>query len=118
MLPFLVGVTLMDGEKDWRPMLWTIVLSQGYVGLEQNINYLVKGYNTAAEGFGGMDNNCFAVSLRHCRRTGHCLDDLEQDVGRTPAGGSRRGADPAHHVPDVLSGRNGRAPRRRTCRRS
>jgi O-antigen ligase len=62
-LPFFVGVTLMEGEKDWRPMLWTIVLAQGYVGLEQNINYVVKGYNTAAEGFGGMDNNCFGVSL-------------------------------------------------------
>jgi putative inorganic carbon (hco3(-)) transporter len=62
-LPFFVGITLMDGEKDWRPMLWTIVLAQGYVGLEQNINYLVKGYNTAGEGFGGMDNNCFGVSL-------------------------------------------------------
>jgi probable O-glycosylation ligase (exosortase A-associated) len=62
-LPFLVGVTLMQGEKDWRPMLWTIVLTQGYVGLEQNINYLLKGYNTAAEGFGGMDNNCFGAGL-------------------------------------------------------
>jgi probable O-glycosylation ligase (exosortase A-associated) len=62
-LPFFVGVTLMEGEKDWRPLLWTIVLTQGYVGLEQNINYLVKGYNTAGEGFGGMDNNCFGVSL-------------------------------------------------------
>ena len=62
-LPFLVGVTMMDGEKDWRPFLWTIVLAQGYVGLEMNIDYLVKGYNTAAEGFGGMDNNCFGVSL-------------------------------------------------------
>jgi O-antigen ligase len=62
-LPFVVGVTLMDGEKDWRPLLWTIVLTQGYVGFEQNLNYLVKGYNTAADGFGGMDNNCFGVSL-------------------------------------------------------
>ena len=62
-LPFFVGVTLMKGEKDWRPMLWTIVLCQGYVGFEMHINYLVKGYNTAAEGFGGMDNNCFGASL-------------------------------------------------------
>jgi probable O-glycosylation ligase (exosortase A-associated) len=62
-LPFVVGVTLMEGEKDWRPLLWTIVLAQGYVGFEQNLNYLVKGYNTAADGFGGMDNNCFGVSL-------------------------------------------------------
>jgi hypothetical protein len=62
-LPFLVGVTLMEGEKDWRPMLWTIVLCQGYVGFEQHLNYLWKGLNTAADGFGGMDNNCFGVSL-------------------------------------------------------
>jgi O-antigen ligase len=62
-LPFLVGATLMESEKDWRPMLWTIVLSQAYVGLEQNMNYLLKGRNSASEGFGGMDNNSFAVSL-------------------------------------------------------
>lgn len=62
-LPFLVGATLMESEKDWRPMLWTIVLSQGYVSLEQNLNYMFKGRNSAAEGFGGMDNNAFAVSL-------------------------------------------------------
>jgi putative inorganic carbon (HCO3(-)) transporter len=61
--PFLVGITLITGERQWRAMLWTLVLAQGYVGLEMNINYLVKGYNTAADGFGGMDNNCFAVSL-------------------------------------------------------
>jgi O-Antigen ligase/Family of unknown function (DUF5935) len=62
-MPFFVGVTLMQGEKDWRPMLWTIVLAQGYVGFEMNNDYLVKGYNTAGNGFGGMDNNCFGVSL-------------------------------------------------------
>ncbi|MFN8065265.1 MAG: O-antigen ligase family protein [Vicinamibacterales bacterium] len=61
-LPFCVGLTMIREEKDWKPLLWVIVLSQGYVGFEQNLNYL-KGYNTAAEGFGGMDNNCFGVSL-------------------------------------------------------
>ena len=61
-LPFLVGVTMLKGEKEWRPLLWTIVLAQGYVGFENNLNYL-KGFNTAAEGFGGMDNNFFGVSL-------------------------------------------------------
>ncbi len=62
-MPFYVGVTMMKGEKDWRPMLWTIVLTQGYVGFEMNNDYLFKGYNFAAVGFGGMDNNCFGVSL-------------------------------------------------------
>jgi probable O-glycosylation ligase (exosortase A-associated) len=60
--PFLAGITLIRGEKDWRPLLWTIVLCQGYVGFEQNLNY-VKGLNTAASGFGGMDNNFFGLSL-------------------------------------------------------
>jgi putative inorganic carbon (HCO3(-)) transporter len=62
-VPFLVGVTMMEGEKDWRPLLWTIVLAQGYVSLEMNMDYLLKGFNTAGDGFGGMDNNCFGVSL-------------------------------------------------------
>lgn len=62
-LPFFVGVTLIRSDKDWKPLLWTIVLSQGYVAFEMNLNYLVKGFNTAAEGFGGMDNNFFGVSL-------------------------------------------------------
>ncbi len=61
--PLLAGLSLIKSERDWRALLWTIVLSQGYVGFEQNLNYLVKGYNTAAEGFGGMDNNFFGLSL-------------------------------------------------------
>jgi O-antigen ligase len=61
-LPFLVGITMLDGEKDWRPMFWTIVLALGYVGFENNLNY-VRGYNFASEGFGGMDNNFFGAVL-------------------------------------------------------
>jgi O-antigen ligase len=44
-------------------MLWTIVLCQGYVGFEMNLNYFGKGYNEAYLGFGGMDNNCFGAGL-------------------------------------------------------
>jgi O-antigen ligase len=61
-VPFLAGFTLLDSEKEWRPLLWTIVLAQGYVALEMNWDYL-RGYNMAGDGFGGMDNNSFAVSL-------------------------------------------------------
>ncbi len=61
-LPFCAGVTLLDGERDWRRLMWTIVLAQAYVGFEMNLNY-VRGFNQAAEGFGGMDNNCFGVAL-------------------------------------------------------
>jgi probable O-glycosylation ligase (exosortase A-associated) len=61
-LPFLVGVTLLDSPTLRSRMMWAIVFAQGYVGFEMNLNYL-RGRNSAAEGFGGMDNNCFAVSL-------------------------------------------------------
>ncbi|MBS1817566.1 MAG: O-antigen ligase family protein [Acidobacteria bacterium] len=61
-LPFCVGLTMIKEEREWKTLLWVIVLAQGYVGFEQNLNY-VRGYNTAADGFGGMDNNCFGVSL-------------------------------------------------------
>jgi len=61
-LPFFVGVTMIKSERQWRPLLWTLVLCQGYVGFEENLTYL-KGFNTAAEGFGGMDNNFFGLSL-------------------------------------------------------
>jgi probable O-glycosylation ligase (exosortase A-associated) len=61
-LPVLVGVTMMDREEHWRRLLWTIVLAQGYVGFEMNLEY-VTGNNIAAEGFGGMDNNFFGATL-------------------------------------------------------
>jgi probable O-glycosylation ligase (exosortase A-associated) len=61
-MPFLIGVTVLDSEQRTRTMMWIIVLAQGYVGFEMNLAYL-KGFNIANEGFGGMDNNCFGVSL-------------------------------------------------------
>lgn len=61
-LPVLIGVTMMETSRQQQAMLWTIVLAQGYVGFEKNLEYL-QGYNFASEGFGGMDNNCFGASL-------------------------------------------------------
>jgi O-antigen ligase len=63
LLPFLVGLTLMNSEKQARQMLWVIVLCQAYVSLDMN-RYYLDGYNRAQEeGFGGMDNNSFGISL-------------------------------------------------------
>jgi probable O-glycosylation ligase (exosortase A-associated) len=61
-MPFLIGVTVLETEEQSRWMLWVIVLAQGYVGFEMNLAYL-KGYNLAGDGFAGMDNNCFGVAL-------------------------------------------------------
>ena len=63
LLPFLVGMTLIKSEKEARIMLWVMVLCQAYVALDMNRSYLT-GYNRAhEEGFGGMDNNSFGISL-------------------------------------------------------
>lgn len=63
LLPFFVGITMMNSEKDASKVLWIIVLAQAYVSLEMNLSYL-NGFNQARdEGFGGMDNNSFGISL-------------------------------------------------------
>ncbi|MEO7191333.1 MAG: O-antigen ligase family protein [Vicinamibacterales bacterium] len=61
-LPVLMGATLLASPESRRRMIWIIVLAQGYVSFEMNLAY-VRGFNIASEGFGGMDNNCFAASL-------------------------------------------------------
>lgn len=61
-MPFLIGITILDSEQRARGMLWVIVLAMGYVSFEMNLEYW-RGVNLAGEGFGGMDNNCFGVAL-------------------------------------------------------
>jgi O-antigen ligase len=61
-MPFFIGVTIIQTQFWSRTLLWVMVLAQGYVGYEMNLAYL-RGWNIAAEGFGGMDNNCFGVAL-------------------------------------------------------
>jgi probable O-glycosylation ligase (exosortase A-associated) len=60
-LPFLVGVTCIDSVRKLKVLAWVIVLSQGYCAYECNISYL-NGFNQLQLiGFGGVDNNCFAI---------------------------------------------------------
>jgi len=61
-VPFLIGITLIDTEQRSRALMWMIVLAMAYVSFEMNLEY-VRGFNIAGEGFGGMDNNCFGVAL-------------------------------------------------------
>jgi probable O-glycosylation ligase (exosortase A-associated) len=63
LLPLLLGLTMIKTEKELRQFLWVIVLSQAYVALDMNRMYL-GGYNRAGqEGYGGMDNNSYGISL-------------------------------------------------------
>lgn len=60
-LPFMVGMTMLDTPVLVRRFAWLVVLGHGYLGYEMNITYL-QGYNKAADGLLG-DNNSLAISM-------------------------------------------------------
>ena len=69
-LPVVVGMTLIDSIAKAKLLSWVILVSQGYLALEFNLSYL-EGLNRLKElGFGGMDNNCMAISLVTCTGLG------------------------------------------------
>jgi putative inorganic carbon (hco3(-)) transporter len=62
-LPFVVGITLIDSFDRVKTLAWVIMLSQGYVAYDLNMSYF-GGYNRMTDaGFGGMDNNCNAIAM-------------------------------------------------------
>ncbi len=62
-LPFVVGITLVNSTQRLQQLVWVIVLSQGYVAFEMNLSYF-DGFNRVQElGFGGMDNNSIAIAM-------------------------------------------------------
>jgi O-antigen ligase len=66
LLPFLVGITVIDSMEKVKALAWVIVGSQGYVALEFNLAYL-NGFNWVREGgFADMDNNSIAIALVSC----------------------------------------------------
>jgi probable O-glycosylation ligase (exosortase A-associated) len=62
-LPFLVGVTIIRTFDQLKILSWVITLSLGYIAFEANLSYLFNGRNWISQSFGGMDNNCNAISL-------------------------------------------------------
>jgi len=66
-LPFLVGITVIDSRAKVNQLAWVIVLSQAFVAYEMNLSYLAEGYNRIRyEGFAGMDNNSAAIAMVTC----------------------------------------------------
>ncbi|HYL81980.1 MAG TPA: O-antigen ligase family protein [Candidatus Acidoferrum sp.] len=62
-LPFVVGLTVIETQDQLRKLAWVIVLSQAYVAWEMNLSYL-GGYNRIYfDGFAGMDNNSVAIAM-------------------------------------------------------
>jgi probable O-glycosylation ligase (exosortase A-associated) len=65
-LPLLVGMTTLDSVQKLKQLAWVIVLSHGYVALEFNLSYYDEFNRLQLIGFGGMDNNSFAIALVTC----------------------------------------------------
>jgi len=66
LLPFLVGITVIDSVAKLKQLAWVILLSEAYLAWEFNLSYF-EGYNRLwMEGFGAMDNNCHAIALVAC----------------------------------------------------
>src|SRR5262249_26214176 len=64
LLPFLVGVTVIESKDHLKQLAWVIVVSQGYIAWEMNFFYYVEGYNRLYfDGFAGMDNNGVAIAM-------------------------------------------------------
>ena len=62
-LPFVVGLTLIESVKQVKQLAWVLMLVQGYLALEFNLSYY-SGFNVVQHhGFGGMDNNTVAISM-------------------------------------------------------
>jgi probable O-glycosylation ligase (exosortase A-associated) len=66
-LPTLVGLSLVDSVKKLKQLAWVIILSHGYLAYELN-RYYFEGLIVyfIESGFGGMDNNCVAITMVAC----------------------------------------------------
>jgi putative inorganic carbon (hco3(-)) transporter len=62
-LPFVVGITIIDSFDRVKTLAWVIMLSQGYVAYDLNMSYLSGHNRLTVAGFGGMDNNCNAIAM-------------------------------------------------------
>jgi probable O-glycosylation ligase (exosortase A-associated) len=65
-LPFLVGITIIESIQQLKQLAWVIMLSQGYVALELNLAYYDGFAYFQETGFGGMDNNCIGIAMNAC----------------------------------------------------
>ena len=60
---FMVGMTMLNSERQIKALAWIVVIAHGYVGFEMNLQYLQGNNQVANVGFGTMDNNTFAIAL-------------------------------------------------------
>jgi O-antigen ligase len=64
LLPFLVGLSLIDSVKKLKQLMWVIVLSQGYLAFEINQYHYFLHFNyMKAVGIGGMEEGSIAIGM-------------------------------------------------------
>ena len=63
LLPFLVGVTLIDSVRKLKQLAWVIMLSLGFVAYEMNMSYFLGFNRVYFMGHAWMDNNSMAVGM-------------------------------------------------------
>ncbi len=63
-LPIIAGATLIDSLDRLKQLAWVIVICQGYLAYEFNLNYLQMPYFLPQEfTHGGLDNNGIAITM-------------------------------------------------------
>jgi O-antigen ligase len=63
-LPFVCGLTLIDSADKLKQLAWVLVLSQGYLAYEFNLDYYTMPLFLPEEfNFGGLDNNGIAITM-------------------------------------------------------
>ncbi|MCI0350026.1 MAG: DUF5935 domain-containing protein, partial [Acidobacteriales bacterium] len=65
-LPFLVGLTMLNSVARVKQLAWVIVLSQGYLALHFNLDYLNGQFNPLEFDHGSLDNNGMAITMVAC----------------------------------------------------
>lgn len=62
-LPVIVGATLIKSRQQLMQLAWVITLSVGFLAFNLNQYYFQGNNILASQGYGGMDNNSFAIKL-------------------------------------------------------
>jgi probable O-glycosylation ligase (exosortase A-associated) len=62
-LPFIVGVTIINSVERAKVLAWLILLCHGYLAYEMNLRYLAGDNVVREQGFSYMDNNGVAVAM-------------------------------------------------------
>lgn len=69
LLMLTIALTTARSGRQLKTLLWVFVASAGYLAYELNMSYLAGSNQAQYAGYGGMDNNCLAISMVTCLGT-------------------------------------------------